>query len=260
MSQKTIKGTPKLGETIKNRRQELGFTIEEAASKAGVGTKSWCRYEAGESIRSDKAKGICKALNWITFPNENDTDELKFDIKKYRNHSAWSSYLCDQFGEGAAISFAIGSDIILDHIEEDLSELSTMPRGSHVGEIPCSMTKDSLPAQFLTRYDYDFLYQLRATVIRLKNIASRGQPFLAHSVLEELAIYLFMQESSFLMECMISDMESENVDQVDMLDEWAFDLFDDMNIVTFLFSDNYLTEKDCYHFDHWTKNQFHMGD
>ena len=86
MSQKTIKGTLALGKAIKSRRQELGLTIEDAASRAGVGTKSWCRYESGESIRSDKAKGICKALNWCTFPDSNDTAE--FDIQYYRNHDA----------------------------------------------------------------------------------------------------------------------------------------------------------------------------
>ena len=48
MSQKVIQGTPKLADAIKGRRQELGLTIEEAASRAGVGIKTWCRYEAGE--------------------------------------------------------------------------------------------------------------------------------------------------------------------------------------------------------------------
>ena len=258
MSQKTIKGTKKLGEAIKARRQELSLTIEEAASKAGVGTKSWCRYESGESIRSDKAKGICKALNWIAFPTEEETEELKFDIERYREHFAWSSYLCDCFGETAAISFAVGSDIILDHIEEDLSELSTMPRGSHLGEIPCSMMKDFLPSQFLMRYDYDFLYQLKSTVIHLRNIASSGESFFAHSVLEELAIYLFMQASTFLMECMLSDMDSSREDETNRLEEWAFDLFDDMDIVACLFSDIYLTTENQYHFDHWTENQFYV--
>ena len=58
MSQQTIKGTPKLAEAIRNRRKELGLTIEEAAVKAGVGTKTWCRYEAGEAIRKDKTRGL----------------------------------------------------------------------------------------------------------------------------------------------------------------------------------------------------------
>lgn len=70
MTQKTIQGNADLAKQIRLRGSELGLTIEEAASRAGVGTKTWCRYEAGgrESIRSDKCKGVCKALNWLTFP------------------------------------------------------------------------------------------------------------------------------------------------------------------------------------------------
>lgn len=64
MAQKIVQGNEALAGKIKFRRNELGLTIEEAASRAGVGTKTWSRYEAGESIRRDKCKGICKALNW----------------------------------------------------------------------------------------------------------------------------------------------------------------------------------------------------
>ena len=54
MTQKTIQGNADLAKQIRLRRSELGLTIEEAASRTGIGTKTWCRYEAGESIRSDK--------------------------------------------------------------------------------------------------------------------------------------------------------------------------------------------------------------
>ena len=47
MGQQSIAGSEKLAEAIRRRRQELGLTIEEAARKADVGTKTWCRYEAG---------------------------------------------------------------------------------------------------------------------------------------------------------------------------------------------------------------------
>ena len=57
MAQKTIQGSETLARQIKSRRNELGLTIEESASRAGVGTKTWSRYEAGESIRKDKCKG-----------------------------------------------------------------------------------------------------------------------------------------------------------------------------------------------------------
>ena len=164
MSKRTIEGTPVLGETIKSRRLELGLTIEEAASKANVGTKSWCRYESGESIRSDKVKGICKALNWLAFPNQDLDEENIFNLEEYLNHDAWSQYLCERYGEAVAIAFAIGSDIILDHIKEDLSNIATLPRYSHLGQLRFSMIGDELPEQFLTRYDYEFLYQLKTTV------------------------------------------------------------------------------------------------
>ena len=40
MAQKIIHGNMTLAEQIKSRRNELGLTIEEAAIRAGVGTKT----------------------------------------------------------------------------------------------------------------------------------------------------------------------------------------------------------------------------
>ena len=54
MAPKTILSNEDLGKKIKVRRNELRLTIEEAASRAGVGVKTWCRYESGGSIRKDK--------------------------------------------------------------------------------------------------------------------------------------------------------------------------------------------------------------
>lgn len=257
MSQKVITGTPKLGESIKSRRQELGLTIEEAASKAGVGIKSWCRYESGESIRSDKAKGICKVLNWHDFPGNNDSDELKFDLDEYKKHDAWSNYICERFGEAAAISFAIGSDLVLDYIKDDLNELAALPRGSHIGQLSLSMMKDILPEQFLMYYDYDFLFRLKTELLTLREAAHMGVEIIAHTVLEELLIYICSEESAFIIESMLSDMESCGVSGLDVLDEWCFDLFGDMDVVTWLYSSLYATEDNIYHFNHWTKDQFY---
>ena len=47
MAQHTIPGNEKMAQMIRKRRIELQLTIEEAASRAGVGTKTWSRYEAG---------------------------------------------------------------------------------------------------------------------------------------------------------------------------------------------------------------------
>lgn len=258
MSQKVIKGTPKLSEAIKSRRQELGLTIEEAASRANVGTKTWCRYEAGESIRKDKSKGICKALNWHTLPEETEEKGTVFNIDEYKKHEAWSQCISDNYGEAAAISFVIGSDILLDCLEDDLQELSAMPKGTHIGQLDISLIKDLLPAQFLMRYDYDFLYCLKSTVVALRRRAHYDKRFLANSVLQELAVYLFAEEAEFLMECMSEDMETCGVENLDIWREWVFDLFGDMDIVTCLYSNDYLTCEHNYHFDHWIEEQFYM--
>ena len=257
MSNKTIKGTKELGDSIRSRRQELNLTIEEAASRAGVGTKSWCRYESGESIRSDKVKGICKALNWLTFPDQDFDEENMFNLEEYLNHDAWSQYLCERYGEAVAVAFAIGSDIVLDHIREDLSSIATLPRYSHLGQLQFSMIGDFLPEQFLTRYDYEFLYQLKTTVILLRKKAAKGNSIIAHTVLEELAIYLFMLEAEALMDCMYNAMDEAGVEGLDLVDQWAYELFDDMDIVTCLFSNRYLPEENIYHFDNWSKYQFY---
>ena len=116
MARRAIQGTENLAKKIRQRRNELALTIEEAASRAGVGTKTWCRYEAGESIRSDKCKGICKALNWLSLPGCDDDTQTPM-ITQYRDHDAWSKYLEDSFGVSAATSFAYGSDILLDNIK-----------------------------------------------------------------------------------------------------------------------------------------------
>lgn len=257
MSQKVIEGTPQLADAIRRRRQELSLTIEEAASKAGIGTKTWCRYEAGESIRNDKAKGICKALNWYALPCDTENDTIEFNMNDYKKHQAWSQFLCNRFGEAAAISFVIGSDILLDYVNEDLAALSLLPRGTHVGQLPISMTKDILPVQFLMRYDYEFVYQLKITIEKIRNVACNSDRLLAHSVIEEIAIYLFMEESAFLMECMLPDMISQGIKGLDSWDEWAFDLFGDMDVVTCLYSGDYLIPDHAYHFEHWGDWQFH---
>ena len=93
MATKKNTGNRMLAKQIKSRRKELNLTIEEAASRAGVGTKTWYRYEAGESIRMDKCKGICKALNWHTLPDQENEDDKLISIQEYKKHAAWSPYL-----------------------------------------------------------------------------------------------------------------------------------------------------------------------
>ena len=252
MSQKSIPGSEKLAQAIKVRRNELNLTIEEAAKKAGIGIKTWCRYEAGESIRQDKSKSVCKALNWRTLPTLEEEESDHFTVEEYRDHEYWSSELEECFGKTAAASFVIGSEILEDDINEDLNELSHMPKGSHMGEIGSSFIVDHLPPQFLLRYDYDFLYALRCALFRLKSYIKFNQHLVAHSVIEEIALLLIVEESRML-------LENDSYITEDNWDDWIFDVFGDMDIITFLYSDFYLEEDNIYHFSHWLEEQFYMN-
>ena len=71
----------------------------------------------------------------------------------------------------------------------------------------------------------------------------------AHSVMEELLIYLCNKEASILMKLYDVNDEPE--------EEWVFDLFDDMDIITFLYSDVYLSPDHPYHFSHWNDQVFY---
>ncbi len=270
MAQKAIQGSEILARQIRARRNELGLTIEEAASRANVGTKTWSRYEAGESIRMDKCKGICRALNWHTLPEEQGEENEGLSIQEYKNHEAWSEFLANVFGDGAAMAFAAGSDILLDHVREDMAELASMPAGSHIGQLSMSWLRGDLPEQFLTHYDYEFLYQLKCTLCELRTRAGNGASMEAHSVMEELVLYLCNEESIALVElCGVKD-ETEKKEKHEMkgnhqmeetheMEDWVFDLFDDTDILQFLYSDVYLKPNHPYHFSHWSDQQFYTG-
>lgn len=259
MAQRSIQGDQELGRKIKHRRNELNLTIEEAASRAGVGTKTWSRYEAGESIRRDKCKGICKALNWRDFPDGKSDAEKKSLIEEYRDHEAWSQFLADNYGPGAAMAFAIGSDILLDYINQDQSDLASMPSGSHIGQLNTSFISGELPPQFLMRYDYEFLYNMKCVLLKLRRQAKRGMPIIAHSILEELIIYLCNEEAQAFIEIGAGADELIDNEHLNNSKDWVFDMFDDMDIITFLYSNVYLTEDHPFHFEYWSDQQFYMN-
>ncbi len=256
MAQKTIQGNKELAMQIKSRRNELRLTIQEAASRAGVGTKTWCRYEAGESIRMDKCKGICKALNWRVLPEQDEDTHDGISAREYKNHEAWSSFLENAFGDKAAMSFAAGSDILLDHINEDLTELASMPVGSHLGQLSVSWLCEDLPKQFLMNYDYDFLYQMKCSLESMRQRAKYGHAMTTHSVIEELLLYLCNEEAIALIELGSGINRFEDDDTAS--EEWVFDLLGDADIVDCLYADLYLSSEHPYHFSHWSDQQFYM--
>jgi transcriptional regulator with XRE-family HTH domain len=258
MAQRSIQGDKELGKKIRLRRNELHLTIEEAALRAGVGTKTWSRYEAGESIRKDKCKGICKALNWRSFPDGEEAVDKKSLVEEFRDHEAWSQFLADRYGTKAAIAFAAGSDILLDDIKQDQSDLAAMPSGSHIGQLGTSFLSDMLPQQFLTRYDYDFLYHMKCVLLQLRGDVRYGRELIAHSVLEELIIYLCNEEAQAFLEVSAGADDFTDAKYFGYSEDWVFNLFDDMDIISFLYSDLYLNEGSPFHFDHWGDQRFYM--
>ena len=149
----------------------------------------------------------------------------------------------------------------MDEINEDLVELSKMPRGSHIGEISSSFISPIMPEQFLVRYDYEFMFAMRQTLIHFRKIAHCSDNLIAHRVIDELVLYLIMEESEGMMEEMEFDFDTDAEEDFADWKSWAFDIFDDMDIVSYLYSDlDSLPPDDTYHFDNWFKQQFFIQD
>lgn len=247
-----------LGAAVRERRTTLGLSIEEAAAKAGIGTKTWSRYEAGAAIRQDKVRGLCKALGWSQLPEaDGDVDETDENwlLEIGEDHEAWSSALEENCGRACAATFAAGSDLLSDQANDDLTALAREPRGTHVGQLDASWLCDSLPPQFLTRYDYDFVYALKAAIGVLRKRFANGS-LVVESVIEELAVYLILSQAD-----MFADFNQNFFDEDDDWHEWLGDILGDLDVEFFLYDCGWsLTPRMTYHFSHWLEAQFNAGD
>ncbi|MBF6451878.1 helix-turn-helix domain-containing protein [Nocardia cyriacigeorgica] len=256
MPPRTKNGSLELGSAIRERRIALDLSIEEAAAKAGIGTKSWSRYESGAAIRADKVRGICKALGWSRLP-ETEQDDQKSDDDFLRtvdrDHRAWSAVLEENFGRECAVTFAVGSDVVSNQIRDDLTELAKEPRGAHLGQLSTSWLDGDLPPQFVPRYDYELVYALKAAVSTLRARFSAGH-LVAHTVLEELALYLILSQAEIL-----DDLYPEFEGGADWR-EWLGDILDDLDVEFYLFTSGLaLTPDHTYHFARWSEEQFYTG-
>ena len=208
--------------------------------------------------------------------NNNDDLHVKEEINlsEYKESKGWSTFLETNFGILSAIHYAAGSDLLLDALEHEMHELSRMPRGSHVGQINSSVLKDNLPQQFMTRYDYDFLYKFRSELIDMRMRAMDGLSIIAHSVAQELIIYIsnemgkvaiesdenvkkLIAENGSFYDKLSSDIENEELDKINLYNEdWVFDLFGDADILSELYSGRAVAKGNAYHIKHWFDEQF----
>jgi len=53
----------KLVDTIKQRKQELGLTIDKMSTESGVGTRTINRILAGEDVRYSSIESLLRSLN-----------------------------------------------------------------------------------------------------------------------------------------------------------------------------------------------------
>lgn len=254
MSEANLKENIELGKAIKNRRQELGLTIAEAANRAKVGIKTWYRYEIGEPMRGDKIKGVCRALNWKNLPNGEVRNVIThFDVNEYRKDEYWSEFLYDIFGANVAVGFVHSCKMLEEMVNDEFNTLARMPKGTHIGALDSSMLKGLLPEQFLMDYDYNFIYRLKTTLRNLAMKVSTGQPFRANSVLEELVLYMIVLISEEYQDFRFADSKTQEKDD---FGQWMFAILGDMDVVMYLYSEAYVEEDEIYHFKHWTEKQF----
>lgn len=270
MSSRSRSGSKELGEAIRNRREGLGLTIGKASEKAHVSAKTWSRYESGEAIRKDKVPGVLKALNWKALPEADCVaiDDLErfvetvlsmempsFEVNE--SHEAWSPYLEKTYGPCAASMFAAGSDLVYDYAKDDLEELASRPRGTHLGEV-FSMLDGMLPIQFAMRYDYEFVYAFFCAVEALRRRAKKDSPIRAHTVMEELAVSAIIEAAEIF-------SDSEGVDFSSIDDECPEGLYaticgdDDLHMWLYSASMGPIPSGHPYHFDCWLDRQFYCG-
>ena len=208
--------------------------------------------------------------------NNNDDLHVKeeIDLSEYKALKGWSAFLEDNFGTLSAILFAAGSDLLLDALEHEMHELSRMPIRSHVGQINSSVLKDNLPQQFMTRYDYEFLYKFRSKLIDMRMRAMDGLSIIAHSVAQELIIYIsnemgkiatesdenvkkLITNHKLIYDKLSFEMDDEDLDEMKFYDEdWVFTLFGDADILSELYSGRDVAKGNSYHIKHWFEEQF----
>lgn len=256
---RTRTSTPELSALLRARREELGLSIEAAARAAGVGNETWRRYEAGGAMRADKTGPVCRALGWRKLPllgpvaqahGLEAVPSAPVSPDSSAESDTYPQSLVDLQGKECAEAFVVGCDILGDRINMDIDALSSTRRGTHIGELQGSVMEVWLPPRWLMRYDYEFLFRLRATVqelaLRTKHPGFDGIPYLTRCVADDLVLHLILQ--------MGSAVESEAAESTDAAaEDWEYELNgEDEEVMVALYHPGIHPDPDSpWHFDHW---------
>lgn len=253
MPPRTTPGSRELGEAIRARREELNMSIEDAAQRAGVGSETWRRYEVGSNIRQDKVRSICGALRWRTLPagptgeTDDNAEENHWATFDVRASDWYVEELELNYGVDAAKLFAWGSTAVLDEIQQDLDELSRKPRGTHLGELDVSWIDGDLPPQWLTRYDYAFLFRLKATVEQLRRQAVEAgsvlTPRLGQTIGEAIGLRLIMSQGDVYVDLYDSDTGD--------WEDWLDDMVEFDWILPLMYAGQYVDDPGPFGIDNW---------
>ena len=248
MSQFSVQSNTDLGYRMRERRQELGLTIEAAARRAGVGTKTWYRYEAGEPIRRDKYQGVCQALGWSTLPIGEDGEKIEWTLSAFQNDEYWCPQIAYAYGDDAAVCIVVGARQVKQMIEDTLETLMKKPRETHIGEVSETGFAKWMPAEYMMRYDYAFMYELRNT---LNNVLSRlndGKSIWdvrPQTTAEEILYYIMSQVGTWIFEH--EWVPAKEFDR----DGWIFKFFEGQDIKDALYSGRPVYHHTMYDFNEW---------
>jgi methionine synthase II (cobalamin-independent) len=59
------------------------------------------------------------------------------------------------------------------------------------------------------------------------------------------------------MESVLLDLEDNVIEGNQNWQDWIFDIFDDIDLITFLYSNWFVDIDHTYHFEHWLEHQFY---
>lgn len=246
-----------LKQVVITKRQHLAMNTEEASRRVGIAPKTWSEYEEDGRLPIHMIPRMCKAIGIQSLPSLSDT-ELHLpsqDNIRLRDLYSWSPYIAKTLGKKAALSYAIGSTILISDIDLALQELKELPRRTHIAELDSSLLSSVLPRQFAMEYDYEFLFALRARLLYIVRELHSRDSFSVHTVLDELILHFILQLSTPIIACWNPAEPTE-------LDEdwnvWKASLCnDDDDLESFLYTEwMWLSAERTYHFSHWLEPAF----
>lgn len=226
MPPKTIELTVEQAASIRARREERGLTIEAAARAGGVGSETWRRWEGGSAVRLDKLPGLLKVLRISTLDQlmESKAEGSRIDL---RGDVAKLPASLRDLGEIAAV-FMAGLEILSDSVNNDIEELATMPRGSHVGQLSISMLLEHLPDRWTTRYDHEFCWRLKSSLSGMRDrIRVMPEPVIARTPADDLIVRAALREGVMYYELGEQELpwayRGDDDDEDDILDQRSLD-------------------------------------